>query len=81
MENEKIIYNSKIKRSVVDLYGANSEIYKTMIKGEKISRLVKVSYKSKDVNRYRIGDKKKLFEMCKQFEERFDKNHTQSCGL
>lgn len=81
MESGKLIYNSTIKRQVVDIYGVNSEIFKNMTKGEKISRLVKLSYKSKSVNRFRIGDKKKLFELCKQFEEKFEKTDTDGCGL
>ena len=81
MGNEKVIYNSSIKRMVINLYGENSEIFENMMNGKKISRLVKLSYKCKSIDRYKIGDKKKLFEMCKHLEERFEKEATQNCGL
>ena len=81
MGNEKVIYNSSVKRMVINLYGENSEIFEKMMNGQKISRLVKLSYKSKSVDRYKIGDKKKLFEICKRLEERFEKEDIQNCDL
>ena len=67
---EKVVYNSVVRRLVLDIYGENSEIFKTMMNGEKISRLVKQSLKTKGHVRSRMGDKKKLFELCKKLEEK-----------
>ena len=70
--NQNIIYNSEIQKMVVVLFGRDSNIYLSMIKGEKISRLIKQSLKCKGAKALRIRDKKDLFEKCKKVEQEFE---------
>lgn len=63
-----MIYDEDVVKSVVEIYHKNSEIYKALMSGEKISKLVKKSFSKKGFGVTRIREKKQLFEKCKKCE-------------
>ena len=70
MNGKKIVYNKEIVMMVIHVFKKNSEIYLAMMNGEIISEKIKQSIKTKGDN-YRIKDKKTLFKLCKEAEEKF----------
>lgn len=76
-----VVYDVKIKKMVIVLYGKNSNIFTAMMNGEKISKLIKQSYKTKGCRISRIRDKKELFEECKKTEQELEKTSSENVGL
>ena len=64
-----MMYDDKIKYSVLRIFGKESEVYQALLRGEKISKLIKASYNKKGVKILRIREKKMLFEECKKQEQ------------
>ena len=67
-----MIYSENVKYSIIRIFGLDSEIYKALINGEKVSLLIKKSYCRKGFGVTRIREKKQLFEMCKEQEYAFE---------
>ena len=72
MENLNVIYDESVVNFVVEIFHKNSDVYLSLMKGDKISKLVKKSFTKKGFGVTRIKDKKKLFEMCKEQEQLFE---------
>ena len=66
--NKKVVYDKNVVDLVIDIYGKNSNIFQTLIKGEDITSLVKISIKKKGKS-YRIRDKKYLLSLCNSKEQ------------
>ena len=69
MGNGKVVYGKELVLMVIHVYGKNSQIYLAMMRGEVVSGMVKDSIKHKGTN-YRIKDKKNIYKLCKQVEEK-----------
>ncbi len=69
-----MIYDKNVIGLVVEIFRKDSEIYKALMNGDKISPLVKKSFSKKGFGVTRIKDKKKLFNMCKEQECACEKN-------
>ena len=65
-----MIYGKNIFYKVLKLYGKDSDIFKAMAKGEKISSMIKASYNKRCPEKIsRIRVKNNLFEKCKKDED------------
>ena len=71
-ENLNVIYNKDVVKLVLEIFKRDSEVYRAMLRGDKISKLVKKSYTKKGFGVTRIKDKKHLFEICKEQEEIYE---------
>jgi len=68
---KKLIYDSYIVKMIVSVYGVSSEIYLQMMEGKQISSMIKTDIKKKGKASWkRITDKKMLFKLCKETEEK-----------
>lgn len=74
-ERLDMIYDDKIYYKVVRIFGLNSEVYKAMMSGEKISALINKSYNSKGTKKERVREKRMLFEECRKIEEDLECEH------
>ena len=70
-----MIYNNKIRASVVRLFGKESEIYTAMMNGEKISILIKESYNRIDARKIRVREKRMLLKECEEIESFLYENY------
>lgn len=70
-----MIYNERIKFSVLRIFGKDSEVYQALKNGERISKFIKKSYSKKGPYVSRMREKRMLFEECKKIEEEFDKQN------
>ncbi len=70
-----MIYDERIKYSVLRIFGQNSEVYQALKNGERISKIIKKAYSKKGPYVSRIREKRMLFEECKKMEENFDKQN------
>lgn len=65
-----MVYNIKIVKMVIDIFGKGSEIFLAATKGEKLSPYIKASIKLKGKGAaYKMKEKKKLLELVLKMEE------------
>lgn len=70
----KNIYSDEVGKMVAIVYRKKSPIYVAMMNGEQISGLIRQSIIKKG-NNPRIGDKKKLYKLCKEEEMNIQENN------
>ena len=76
-----MIYDERIKYSVLRIFGQNSEVYKALENGERISKCIKKSLGKKGPYVSRIREKRMLFEECKKMESEYDKQNQTGVGI
>ena len=70
-----MIYNKDVIKLVEEIYHKDSKVYQSLMRGEKISKLVKESFSKKGFGVMRIKDKKQLFALCKVQESEYEQKN------
>ena len=68
-----MIYNERIVYRVIRLFGIDSDIYKSLISGKEISKMIRQSFNKNGFRLVREREKKMLFEDCRKADFNYER--------